>query len=208
MGKKGKAMHDVAIDIGPAVLVQRRVENPLRTEAMLHAALDAGEEGGVAGWIDASVNLVTMIGGLARIKGLTREQQVAAARYRSLFERAQIGSARATDYSAVRVDTSGSSHDVVEDGAAARREYADAARRLGLVRSGLLEKVLCHEMSLREIARALGAGQGGAARGRVQGELVGIVDQLVDHFGTGRRRVRGEGQRANWNVGADEPEPH
>lgn len=201
-------MHDVAIDIGPAVLVQRRVENPMRTEAMLHAALDAGEEGGVAGWIDASVNLVTMIGGLARFKSLTREQQVAAARYRSLFERAQIGSARATDYAAVRVDTSGSSRDVVEDGAAARSEYAATVKRLGLMQSSLLEKILCHEMSLRDIARALGEGNGGAARGRVQRQVLGIVDVLVDHFGRGHRRLRAEGERAEWNAGAHDPDAH
>jgi hypothetical protein len=82
------------------VIEQRMIENPHTTDALVDAALERGEE--EAGWIPAYVNLVTMIGGLARIKGLTEVQKAAAARYRSLQERAQIGTARATDYAAVR----------------------------------------------------------------------------------------------------------
>lgn len=198
MARKDKAMREQTIEVGPAVLVSRRVENPMQTDAMLQAALDAGVAGGVAGWIDVPVNLVTLIGGLARMSGVSREQQVAAARYRALFERAQIGGARATDYAAVRVDVSGSGRDIVEDGAAARRDYLDAVQTLGLWQSSLLEKVVCHNMSVREVARVIGEGVGGAARARTQRRVVQVVEVLVDHFGGGRRRVVGEGERALW----------
>jgi hypothetical protein len=208
MRKKGKAMSEPVIEVGPIVLVERQVENPLDTDAQRLAALEAGEDG--AGWIVAHVNLVTKLGGLARVKGLTREQQVAAAHYREVYERAQIGSARATDYEAVRVDGGGGGRDVVIDGAQARREYHLAVQQLGLWQSSVLEKVLCHDMSVREAAKMIGEGKGGAGRERTVKRLVEAVDVLVDYFGPRRHRIVGEGERPvpPWMLGDDPQKTH
>lgn len=134
---------------------------------------------------------MTLIGGLARI-GRTEAQTLAAARYRGLFERSQIGGAKATDYSAVRVDTSAGSVDLVfEIGEDARREYRRAVQRLGLWRSSIVEQVVCHDMSLRKVARAVEDGDGGAAQERVKAVVLDGVDSLVDLFGFGEARGKG-----------------
>jgi hypothetical protein len=59
------------------------------------------------------VNKLELIGGLARLGGVKEWQEAAAAKYRLLHERSQIGGAKAIDYAAVKVDTSGPSEDAV-----------------------------------------------------------------------------------------------
>src|SRR5690554_6536442 len=56
-------------------------------------------------------NMVILIGGLARVKTKSEAHVLAAIRYGNLFDRAQIGGARATDYTQVKVDTSGPKQD-------------------------------------------------------------------------------------------------
>lgn len=179
----------------PEGTVKRLVDDPLITPAELEARrrrlLERGSprREGVTppGKIEVDVKLSTLIGGLARIEDRTEEQTLAAARYRGLFERSQLGGARAIDYSDVRVDSSsGSLNLVFEIGEDARREYRRAVQRLGMIRSSLVENVVCHDMSMRRVARVLEHGDGGAAQGRVRAELLSAVDVLVDLFGFGR----------------------
>jgi hypothetical protein len=184
-------------EVGRVVVEHRFVENPLTTDGLVNAAIEDGNT--TARWMPAAVNLVTMIGGLARIKGLSPMQKAAAARYRTLYERAQIGGARATDYSAAKVDVSGGGRDVVMDGADARREYARARRELGPFRASLLEKVICEEVSVREVARSMMGGSGDepkaqAGRRKTTRLVLEATDELVRHFGEGKRRVRVEGE--------------
>lgn len=218
---KGKKM-DAARTLAP-VIKRRLVENPLRTAATHEHELRQAEEGVspakdaaevvvwkdgegnvVAGMIEADVNLTTMIGGLARIRGRSEAQTLAAARFRALFDRAQVGAARAIDYEAVRVDVSGASDSTVfEIGDQARRGYIAAVQRLGMLHSNLLEKVVCYDVSLRDIARGLGEGEGGSARERTKRRVLVAIDVLVEHFGyvgsapaTTRMRVDGEVPRS------------
>lgn len=188
------------------VFEERMIENPLTTDGLVEAALERGEQ--QPAWVPVAVNLVLMIGGLARVKGLTDVQKAAAGRYRSLFERAQIGGARATDYSAAKVDVSGGTYDPGLDGAAARREYLYARKALGPFQASLLERVVCEEATVRQMATQLGEGSGGSARRRTTRRLTDAVDVLVDHFSHGRRRVRGGGMIASdWSTtagGADD----
>jgi hypothetical protein len=205
MGKGATKMdlHETA----RVVIEQRMIENPLTTDGLVDAALEAGEQG--PRWTPAAINLVTTIGGLARIKGLSDVQKAAAGRYRSLFERAQIGGAQAVDYAAVKVDVSGSGRDIVEDGAQARREYLIARRRLGPFNASLLERVICMEVSVREMARSLGEGSGDQGRQRTRRRLLVAVDELVSHFAQGsRRRVfRGGAAATDWTLPALSAEP-
>lgn len=193
-------------------IVRRLVDNPLVTTAELEAQRERAEEMQAsdrradgrripAGKIEVSVNMALLIGGLSRVKGLDEAERLAAARYRALFEGAMIGGARALDYGAVRVDTSGPSAGAAfETGEDARRAYSMAAQRLGMVASRLVEQVVCHNMSLRAVARSAGEGEGAAARERVTERLLSAVDLLADHFGyTGsapqRTPMRRDGER-------------
>jgi hypothetical protein len=204
---KGATKMDFVDDAVRIVVEQRMIENPLTTDGLVDAALSAGEDG--PRWTPAAVNLVTMIGGLARIKGLSDVQKAAAGRYRSLFERAQIGGAQATDYSAVKVDVSGSGRDIVEDGAQARREYLIARRRLGPFQASLLERVICMDVSVREMARSMGEGNGGRGMQRTRRRLLEAVDDLVQHFAQGSRRrvLKGGAVAADWTLPVDGAEP-
>lgn len=134
------------------------------------------------GKVSAEINMVELIGGLARIADRSEVQEAAAARFRLLHERAQLGGARAIDYTAVRVDTSGGG-DAVEFGERARHDYADAVRHLGLIRSSLVERVVVYDMSLRDIA-----GGGARARSRAKADLGDALDDLAVHFRLAPRR--------------------
>lgn len=189
------------VDVRRMVLEERYVENPLTTDGLVHAALEEGEE--QPRWTPAYVNLVTTIGGLARIKGLSDEQKAAAGRYRMLCEVAQIGGAQATDYAAVRVDGGGGGRDVVEIGASARRDYALARRALGPFAASLFERVVCEELTVREMARVMGEGNGGSGMRRTKRRLLEATDVLVRHFSRGGRGLRRSGERpGDWSLPA------
>lgn len=81
-----------------------------------------------------------------RIKGVTEPQEAAAAKYRLLHDRAQIGGARAIDHTAVRVDTSGQADVcIAEIGDDTGRQYKDAVRYLGMNRSSLVERIVVYD---------------------------------------------------------------
>lgn len=123
------------------------------------------------------VDRLDLIGGLARLGGATEAQEAAAARYRMIHERAQLGGAKAIDYTKAKVDTSGQSESaVIEIGAAARAEYSAVVRRLGMIRSNLVERVVVYDVPISAMAR------GGRARDRLKRELFAVLDELAVFF--------------------------
>lgn len=185
------------------VVRHARFENHMVTEGLLEGA--AKGENPATTHVELPVNLTLLIGGLSRVRSLSEEQRHAAARYRTLYEGSMIGAAGAIDYTQPRVDVSGKATNPADGGIDARRRYADAVQVLGLTRSGLFEQVVCHDMSVRELARRLGEGCGDQARQRAKGVLVEALDTLVDHFGLivkpGRPKVRRDGAVAvDWSL--------
>jgi hypothetical protein len=196
MGDVEKRKSKVTRGTARVVLEERMIENPLATDGVVVAALDAGEE--QPRWSRVIVNKVTTVGGLARMKGLSGTQLAAAGRYRVLSEVAMMDAARGTDYAAVRVDVSGGGRDMALDGAAARRELAIARRTIGPFYASLLDQIVCEERSVRDLA------QGGNARLLTNRRVREALDVLVEHFGRGRPRVRREGDAAtDWSLPED-----
>lgn len=171
------------IDLGPQVntIVGEKVDNPYLTNG-LRENIPEGESG--AAMIDAKKNLALTIGGLSRIADRTIEHTLAATRLKMLHEQAQLGGAKAQDYSAVKVDTSGPSQEAVaEMGAAARQQYADAVQAIGMIKSSVIERVVIHDQSLRDLAHGLELGDSGGARRKAKHQLFDALNSLVDHFG-------------------------
>jgi hypothetical protein len=198
------------VDRGPPTreaIMRVAVENPLRADGQVEAELAGG--GPVSAFVEVDVRLATRIGGLARIKGLTDVQLQAAARFRSIWEQAQLGGARAIDYERVRVDTSGGGQAaVLASGEAARQEYSRLVQALGMIRSNLVQRVVCEEMSVRQLGAVLGRG-GGKSRLALAGEVLDVVDDLARllHVGPAqpRPRIRGSGARAgDWSADGDQ----
>lgn len=202
------------VDRGPGreAPVRGKVENPERADDLVAQQLTDGsagqllKEGRFAGLVDVDIRLSTRIGGLARVDGVTEFQMLAAARFRSFWDQAQIGGARAIDYTVPRVDTSGSSQasvmNMAEDALA---EYSKIVQGLGMLKANLVQMVVCEDMSIRAVARKLGRGDGGRASVQLRDELMLAVDDLARllHIGPAQPRggIRGEGERAPWVVG-------
>lgn len=129
------------------------------------------------GKVSVAMNMVEYVGGLARLAGASEMQIMAAARYRMAFERAQIGGARAVDYEAVKVDTSGPRQEMLFGSRAdALDAYKAAVRHLGMIQSSIVERVVCHDQSLTH------RGMGARARQRAKEELFEALDALAVHF--------------------------
>lgn len=201
MGRPRKSRKQkIAAETG---IEKRMVENPLRTTATYFAELDEKPIDQQPGRIEVNVKMATLIGGFARVKGRSEAETLAAARFRGLYERAQLGGARAMDYEAVKVDTSGPQEEAVfEIGDQARREYMGAVQRLGMDASAIVEQVIVHDMSVRDLCKARGEGEGGAARDRMTQKLREATNALSEHFGyagtaPSRSKIRGEQYEAN-----------
>src|SRR5690606_9137053 len=128
-------------------------------------------------------NMVILIGGLARVKARTEAQTLAAIRYGNLFDRAQIGGARATDYTQVKVDTSGPKQDQISAAQDdARRELTDARKALGTRSAAIVDMVAIGGASVRKLALKLGYGESGKARRKAEADLLAAVGELVVFF--------------------------
>lgn len=187
-----------------AVIVSEQIDNPMMTAGLLEGAKSGAQ---ATPFIKADKNMVVLIGGFARINDRTEEQTIAAAKLRILHERAQLGGAKALDYGQVRVDTSGPSEEAVaEIGARARKEYMDAVQELGMLQSSVVERVVIHDMSLRELAAALDLGDSGGARKAAKRQLFEAVNHLVEHFGL-RPGAGARPRNRKWNDGSEAVAP-
>lgn len=175
VSRKGLRKMDLVATDGVRQVERRLVPDPMMTDAEYFEQRRT-KSGPHVGKVSAEINMVELIGGLARIRDRSDVQEAAAARFRLLHERAQLGGARSIDYAAPRVDTSGGG-DAVAFGEDARRDYADAVRHMGLVRSSLVERVVVYDMSLRDVA-----GQGGRNKARAKKGLQDALDDLAVHF--------------------------
>lgn len=163
------------------VIAPRLVPDPYLTDAEYFAQRQK-RSGANVGKVVVEINLAELIGGLARIEH-TDAQEQAAARFRGLHERAQIGGARAIDYAAVKVDTSGpAGHLVFEVGAQARAAYADACAFLGSERARLLEKVIVYGHGIGAVV-----GRNAKARRDASKALLAALDELAVFFGLSAR---------------------
>lgn len=129
------------------------------------------------------VNMVILIGGLARVRKKSETQILAAIRYGKLFDSAQIGGARAIDYTQVKVDMSGPRQDQISAAQDdARSELADARKTLGGRATGIIELVVIGGASVRKLSSKLGYGESGKARRKAEADLLAAVDALVVFF--------------------------
>lgn len=177
--------------------VREMVDNPLRADELVAAAIADGVP--QPGRIEVDVRLSHRIGGLSRLGAHLSEARMAAAgKFRSAWDGAQLGGARAIDYSQTRVDTSpsvGSSEAalaLVEDALVA---WQGATRALGPIKSILLQRVICDELSLRELGERMSQPVGGKATVKLRDAVLEAVDVLVAHFRTGPAptgRMRGD----------------
>lgn len=173
------------IEVGegrPAPVREHR-ENPLITPGLLDAVATGEVETQHQPTLPVDINLLLLVGGLARVGWKTNAHVLAAAKYCDLCERSQIGGARAMDYTQVRVDTSGPQQDQISASQdECRRAFNLANKALG-DRAKMVEQVVVYGLSMRGLAKAMGLGDSGRARRRAEGQLRQALDVLVDHFG-------------------------
>lgn len=162
--------------MGDRIVEHRLVQDPSMSDAEYFHQRQV-KSGPHIGKVYVAMNMIEYIGGLARLKGASEMQIMAAARYRNAYDRAQIGGARAVDYAAVKVDTSGPREDVLAGRQVdALEAYKDAVRCLGIIRSSFVERVVCHDQSLTH------RGMGARARDRAKEVLLSALDDLAVHF--------------------------
>jgi hypothetical protein len=180
-----------------ADIEERRVDRPLITWAEFLAELDAGRPH--AGKEIVSMNLRTVLGGFCRFHG-TEAQQKACARLKSLYERSQVGGAKAVDPSLEPVDGGGINPEAnIEIGADARKAYAAASAALldldaeQRVRAGTnlsrIEFVVIRERGPTPYAIWRGFSDGGRGVSRGMVEVRGIADRLAEHWQFQTRRA-------------------
>ncbi|WP_332717376.1 hypothetical protein [Pelagibacterium mangrovi] len=161
----------------------RLADDPSVTKGLLEAVANGEVETQHKERKNTPHNMVILIGGLARVKTKSEAQILAAIRYGNLFDRAQIGGARATDYTQVKVDTSGPKQDQISAAQDdARAELADARKALGPRATGIIDMVVIGGASVRSLAAKLGHGEGGQGRKRAEKELLDGIDVLVTCF--------------------------
>lgn len=159
------------------------VPNPMITQGLLDAVASGEVTTQHQASIMAAKNNAILVGGLARVKGKTEAQFLAAAKYLQLFESAQIGPMKATDYTQVRVDTSGPRQEQVSSIMdTSQVELAGARAALGGRAASIVDRVVVFGMSVRGLAEKLRMGQGGQARRRLEKELLEALDVLAKHF--------------------------
>jgi hypothetical protein len=186
---------------GEPVTESRYVPDPLMSRAEFLHQLDMFPNQRWVGKIKADVSMATLIGGFSRVKNRTEAQTQGAAHFRNAAERAQIGGARALDYEAVRVDTSGSSADDIEaNGEDARRDYVAAVDKLGAL-ALLAERVIVQGQSIIEASESLGYGKGGTARGKTTLAILRAADELAALFGYAGAR-QSNARATGWSDGS------
>lgn len=153
-----------------------------------------------AGYQVVAVFVRDQIGGLAGIRDRTPVQSQAAAEFRRVAEAAELGGARAIDYAAVKVDTSGVSASAVADRGAEARAVFHAAR-VALAkepkRLAVIERMVLGGQNISEAAVSAAVGRGGNGRRKTAALALQGCDVLADTFGLntkGRRQLRAEAE--------------
>lgn len=128
------------------VIETKRVDSPDMGYAQYMAEL-ATVGPARAGKIDVRVNMRSVMGGFAKFDG-TEAQQQAASRFRSLWDRGQVGGARAVDTSRETVDGGYLNPEGnIISGEDARREYRRITTGLGTVDTERFEQVVNWDLS-------------------------------------------------------------
>ena len=189
------------------VIQRRRVLDPLMSRAELLHQLAQHPDARWTGYIRADVNLTELIGGLARVREKTEAQVQGAARFRSVAERAIIGGAKAINYEAVRVDSTGpvENREIVatED---ARRQFRSAVTRLGGPGSRLhlvAEKIIVHGMTVTQAAESIAGKAGGATRKRITDDVLLAATILAEEFGFASDRTS-RSKATGWSDGSQQ----
>ncbi|MGV8833260.1 MAG: hypothetical protein ACOH2N_14900 [Devosia sp.] len=185
------------VDLGPAPAAaqEKEVDAPLMTDAEFLHQKETNPEIKNVGKSKALFCMDEFIGGFSRYPNREDHHEQAAARYLSLYERAQIGGARATDYSMPLVDRSGPGEDIaMVVGEDARREFAGLKMTLGAGRAGLLEAVIVGRTPARRIAahRADNDDVTGRAVAEVAQQVKDALEAAAAYFGFRPRLVSGE----------------
>ncbi len=178
MGRKMKA---AVIEAGPDIR-EAWVDAPQTSWAQYLHELNAGIPH--AGRERVRRDMRTMIGGFCRFHG-SPSQNEAAARFKAICERAQLGGAKAVDPSREPVDGGGiNPESVIESGADARRAYNAMHIKFGKQVMLHLEYVIVHDHGPTAYARWLHRGkvQSGQVTGRCAVEFRRIVDGLAEHL--------------------------
>lgn len=133
------------------VVVDDRVDNPLTTYAQTIYEMERGYVS--PGKIVVQKNLTTTLGGFARFHG-NEAQNEAVKQFRSLYERAQLGGAKAVDPSKEPVDGGWINPEAIfEIGADARRSWAELSSYLGRVDTQRMHFVVVLERGPTAYAR-------------------------------------------------------
>lgn len=181
MGKAAKTKA-LPIESGPDIR-GAWVDAPLKTYSQYLHELDTGVP--QAGREHVQIDRRTLMGGFCRFHG-NAAQEMAAARFKAVYERAQVGGGKAVDPSREPVDGGGiNPESVIEIGADARKEYNRLYNRLGLEDMRRLEFVIIGENGPTAYARWLARGKpvSGQVVGRLQVEFRNLMDRLATAMG-------------------------
>jgi hypothetical protein len=163
-----------------AMIVEEFVDNPLLTFSEFLHQLDRPQSSSLRNRVQVNKN--TILGGFCRFHG-TEAQQMACARFKSLYERAQLGGARAVDPSLEPVDGGWTNPEAVfESGASARKELIAVQDLLGPVDYARIEFVVIRERGPTPYAKWRGFGIDGRACAKAKVEVREIVDRLAVHW--------------------------
>lgn len=158
-----------------------KVDDPLMTQAEIVEQRRKWPDAHDIGKLTAKANVVTLLGGFARFEKRSNAQTAAAIKLLSLYERAQLRTDRATDYSAPVVDTSrrGDSDSVIVSTEQARAELDGARELLGADRYRIVIDVVAHCVSARKLA---GPKAGSREVGRIAEQVRNALDALALHW--------------------------
>jgi|SRR6185312_6408262 len=164
------------------------IDNPLTTYAQtLHEAQQGSMS---AGKIKATINLRTLMGGFARFgqhgKLPPAHLCEAAKKFKSTWEAAQLGGAKAMDPAKEAVDGGRGSFGSLDSGIDARQEMIRVRELLGPVDMRRLEYVLIREAGPTGYGQWRASLGGPAVKGeslkRYKREVWAIVDRLAVHW--------------------------